>query len=87
MLTGLFADERGEIFDAPECGAVGLCGFTNRACEKADMVPLPDSSELMFLPARTAVGFRQGAIKNLGRNKFAVAATWPVGFTRRLMPA
>ena len=87
MLTGLFADERGEIFDAPEWGAVGVSGGTKRACEKADMVPLPDSSELMFLPARTAVGFRQGAIKNLGRNKFAVAATLPVGFTRLLMPA
>ena len=51
------------------------------------MIPLPESSQLMFLPARTAVGFRQGAIKNLGRNKFAVAATLPVGYTRLLLPA
>ncbi len=87
MLTGLFADERGEIFDAPEWGAVGVSGGTKRACEKVDLIPLPDSSELMFLPGRVAVGVRQGAIKSLGRNKFAVAATLPVGYTRLLLPA
>ena len=87
MLTGLFADERGEIFDAPEWGAVGVSGGVARACEKTDLIPLPDSSELMFLPARTAVGFKQGTIKTLGRNKFAVAATLPVGYTRLLLPA
>lgn len=87
MLTGLFADERGEIFDAPEWGAVGVSGGAVQACEKADMIPLPDSSELMFLPARTALGFKQGTVKTLGRNKFAVAATLPVGYTRLLLPA
>ena len=87
MLTGLFADERGEIFDAPDWGAVGVSGAEKRICEKADMIPLPESSELMFLPARTAVGFRQGAMKKIGRNKFAVAATLPVGYTRLLLPA
>ena len=87
MLTGLFADERGEIFDAPDWSAVGVSGAEKRICEKSDMIPLPESSELMFLPARTAVGFRQGAMKKLGRNKFAVAATLPVGYTRLLLPA
>ncbi len=87
MLTGLFADESGEIFDAPGWGAVGVSGGTVRACEKVDMIPLPDSSEMMFLPGRTAIGVRQGSIKNLGRNKFAVAATLPVGYTRLLLPA
>jgi len=87
MLTVLIADERGEIFDAPGWGAVGVSGGTKRACEKVDMIPLPDSSELMFLPGRAAIGVRQGAIKSLGRNKFAVAATLPVGYTRLLLPA
>lgn len=87
MLTSLFADERGEIFDAPEWGAVGASGNKIRACENADMIPLPKSSELMFLPVRSAVGLRQGTFKQLGRNKFAVAATLPVGYTRLLLPA
>ena len=53
MLTGLYADERGEIFDAPEWGAVGESGGTKRACDTADLIPLPEGSELMFLPGRS----------------------------------
>ena len=87
MLTGLFADERGEIFDAPGWGAVGQSGDRLVVCHKADMIPLPPGSELMFLPGRTAIGMKGQSLLPLPRGEQAVAAILPVGYTRLLLPA
>lgn len=87
MLNAVFADERGEIFDAPGWGAVGQNWTTAGCCNPADMVPLPENSELMFLPGRQAVGLKKNALLPVGRRKFAVAAILPVGYTRLLLPA
>jgi len=87
MLTGLFADERGEIFDAPGWAATGRSGRACRVCRAEDLIPLPAGSELMYLPGRLALGARQDSLSTLGRKQFAVAATLPVGYTRLLAPA
>ncbi len=87
MLNSLFADNRGEIFDAPGWGAVGQSGDRLVVCHKADMIPLPPGSELMFLPGRTAIGMKGQSLLPLPRGEQAVAAILPVGYTRLLLPA
>ena len=87
MLNSLFADNRGEIFDAPGWGAVGQSGERLVVCHKADMIPLPPGSELMFLPGRTAIGMKGQSILPLPQGWQAVAAILPVGYTRLLLPA
>ena len=87
MLNSLFADKRGEIFDAPGWGAVGQSGDRMVVCHKADMIPLPPGSELMFLPGRTAIGMKGQSLLPLPRGEQAVAAILPVGYTRLLLPA
>lgn len=87
MLTSLFADDRGEIFDAPGWGALGQSGRNVVPCNKADMIVLPPGSELMYLPGRTALGFKRQGPVPMGRGRQAVAAILPVGYTRLLLPA
>ena len=87
MLNSLFADKRGEIYDAPGWGAVGQSGDRMVVCHKADMIPLPPGSELMFLPGRTAIGMKGQSLLPLPRGEQAVAAILPVGYTRLLLPA
>ena len=87
MLNSLFADKRGEIFDAPGWGAVGQSGDRLVVCHKADMIPLPPGSELMFLPGRTAMGLQGRSMLSLPQGRQAVAAILPVGYTRLLLPA
>jgi len=87
MLTSLYADERGEIFDAPGWGALGQSGDEVVSCSEADMIPLPHGSELMYLPGRTALGLKRQTLGPIGRGRQAVAAILPVGYTRLLLPA
>ena len=87
MLTSVFADERGEIFDAPGWGALGQSGGTTVVCKTAEMIPLPPGSELMYLPGRLAIGEKKQGTSPVGRGRYAVAAILPVGYTRLLLPA
>ena len=87
MLTSLFADERGEIFDAPGWGALGQSGKEIVSCNKAELIPLPPGSELMYLPGRTAMGIKRQSPAPMGRSRQAVAAILPVSYTRLLLPA
>ena len=87
MHVAVFADEQGEIYDAPGWGAAGQSWDTAVACKTTEWIPLPEGSELMYLPGRMAVGMKNNAPESLGRGKFAVAAILPVGHTRLLLPA
>lgn len=87
MLTSLFADERGEIFDAPGWGALGQSGARVVPCDRTNMIPLPPGSELMYLPGRMAMGIKRNGKVPMGRGRQAVAAILPVGYTRLLLPA
>ena len=55
-ITALYADENGEIFDAPGIGGMGRIGNDLRLLTPEDLIPLPDTADLMFLPDRQAVG-------------------------------
>ncbi|MBR6888741.1 MAG: radical SAM protein [Selenomonadaceae bacterium] len=84
-ITALIADERGEIFDVPEAEGVGRVGEKFFKLKPEDLIKLPESADLMFLPQRRAIGFSRGEFVTLkGR---AVSAILPQGFTRTHLPA
>lgn len=85
MITALYADEKGEIFDAPGFAGMGRSGSENTLLKLEDLIPLPESADLMFLPDCLALGMQDGkAVPIQGR---AVAAILPAGYTRLYMPA
>ncbi|MBR1647025.1 MAG: radical SAM protein [Selenomonadaceae bacterium] len=84
-ITALIADERGNIFDVPEFEAVGRVGEKFFKLKPEDLIKLPESADLMFLPQRRAIGFKRGEFVPLkGR---AVSAILPQGYTRTFLPA
>lgn len=87
MLTALYADSRGEIFDAPGYEAVGRTGNEQVILRLEDMIPLPEGSDLMFLPGRPASVAKNGRIEILSTGLTAVAAMLPAGYTRTYLPA
>ncbi len=86
MITALYADDAGEIYDAPGFAGMGRTGEQNVLLKPEDLIPLPESADLMFLPDRLAVGMSpDGEVLPItGR---AVAAILPAGYTRLYMPA
>ncbi|TWH46875.1 radical SAM protein [Sporomusa sp. KB1] len=86
MITTLYADKNGEIFDAPGCHAVGRQGQDYLALRPQDMIPLPEGAELMFLPGRNALQMK-GDTPQMLKGRLAVAVMLPVGYTRTLLPA
>ncbi|HWR45024.1 radical SAM protein [Sporomusa sp.] len=86
MITALFADKNGEIFDAPGYQAAARLGTEYLALKPDEMIRLPEGAELMFLPGRDAVYMDGGILKRM-KGRQAVAAMLPVGYTRTLLPA
>lgn len=85
-ITALYADENGEIFDAPGIGGVGRIGNDIVKLKVEDLIKLPDSADLMFLPNRQAIGIsRDGQLTKIKGQ--AVSAILPAGYTRTHLPA
>jgi len=85
MITAVYADENGEIFDQPGVEAVARIGDQTVLLKAEDLIPLPEGADLMCLPGRLAMGRENGKIGPItGR---AVAAILPAGYTRTHMPA
>ena len=85
-ITALYADEDGNIFDAPQLMGVGRVGAQTVPLTAEDLIPLPDGADLMLLPQRTALGqTADGEIIPIAGQ--AVAAILPPGFTRLFLPA
>src|SRR5258705_13333589 len=76
----LVANAAGEIVDLPGLRAAARAGDEVFPLDTADLVPLPQSGELSFLPARTPLGF-DGATQRPVRDALAVAAFLPPGWT------
>ena len=86
IITALYADENGEIFDMPTVEGVGRIGNDIVKLKSEDLIKLPDSADLMFLPNRQAVGFdKNGNLKKIKGQ--AVSAILPAGYTRTHLPA
>ncbi|MDD3115341.1 MAG: radical SAM protein, partial [Anaerovibrio sp.] len=84
-ITALYADENGEIFDAPGMGAVGRVGQELRALTPSDLISLPEGADLMYLPQRQAVGLDMAG-EIIAITGQAVAAILPAGYTRTMLP-
>ena len=86
LITALYADENGEIFDAPGIAAVGRLGDEIRPLTVDELIPLPETADLMYLPDRKAMGIGlDGEVMCLTGQ--AVSAILPAGYTRTLLPA
>ena len=85
QIIALIADENGNIFDVPDFEGVGRVGNDFFRLKPENLIKLPDSADLMFLPQRKAIGFRRGEFITLKGQ--AVSAILPQGFTRTHLPA
>ena len=84
-ITALIADEHGNIFDVPDAEGVGRIGEKFFKLKPEDLIKLPDSADLMFLPERRAIGLKHGEFVMLKCR--AVSAILPQGYTRTHLPA
>ena len=76
------ANAAGEISDVPGLRAAARAGEERFPVDPAELVPLPDSSRLLFLPGRTPLAFEKGSAKPAALDgALAVAAFLPPGFT------
>ncbi len=87
MFSAVYADEKGNIYDAPGYAAVGRSGRDDAVLADDDLIPLPPGSDLMFLPGRSALAAKGGAIAPIAAPLAAVAAMLPAGYTRTHLPA
>ena len=86
QITAVYADEEGNILDAAGLAGMGRTGSTNVPLTPGDLIPLPETADLMLLPDHQAVG-RTAAGEVLPIAGLAVAAILPAGYTRLYMPA
>ena len=86
IVTALYADGDGEIYDAPNVAALAKIGNDIVELTADDLIPLPPNSELMLLPGRLAMG-RLPNGEAMPLSGTAVAAMLPVGYTRTHLPA
>ena len=84
-ITAVYADRRGNICEAEGLRGLGRIGEKNVLLAPENLIPLPESADLMFMPEHSAVG--QGAE---GQEESipgtAVAAILPQGYTRTHLP-
>ena len=84
-IQAVYADRRGNICEAEGLRGLGRIGEKNVLLAPEDLIPLPESADLMFMPEHSAVG--QGAE---GQEESipgtAVAAILPQGYTRTHLP-
>ncbi|MBQ1614945.1 MAG: radical SAM protein, partial [Selenomonas sp.] len=86
LITAVYADEDGNILDAPGMQGMGRTGRENILLKPEDLIPLPESADLMLLPDHLAVGMASdGEVMPI--SGLAVAAILPAGYTRLYMPA
>jgi len=82
--TLVYADPRGQVLDAPGIAAACRWGCRISRIDPAELIPLPQGSELYFLPERIAVGFdpsrSDGSVQTLEDCR-AVAAFLPSGYS------
>ena len=86
LITAVYADEEGTILDAAGLRGMGRVGSKNIALRPEDLIPLPESADLMLLPDHQAVG-QTSAGEILPITGTAVAAILPAGYTRLFLPA
>ena len=86
FITAVYADGDGNVLDAAGLWGMGRTGRENVALTPGDLIPLPESADLMLLPEHQAVGqTADGEVLPITGQ--AVAAILPAGYTRLYLPA
>ena len=93
----VFADCHGKVRDHPYLAMAGRSGYSFVLPEEAELVPLPEGSQLFTMPGRFPVGWDEEegtfiVLDDVGNGTeethcLAVAAFLPPGYTRTLLPA
>lgn len=86
MLKTLFANESGEIFEAPYSPS-GQVWQDIEPLKADELIPLPEGAEIMFLPERYAYAYKGKKLVTLPGESYVVAAMLPAGYTRTHLPA
>ena len=85
-ITAIYADRRGNICEVEGVSGMGRIGAQNVMLTAADLIPLPESADLMFMPEHSGVGQdAHGTEVRLAGT--AIAAILPQGYTRTHLPA
>jgi len=97
MISAVFADKAGNIYDHPHLEMAACSGPQIVRVQEEDLVSLPEGSRLFFLPAREGIGWDSGkggfattrtaSSGDRRRRGAAVSAFLPPGYTRTLLPA
>jgi len=82
----LVANGAGEIVDLPRLRAAARAGNAVFPVDPAELVPLPDAAELLFLPGRTPLAFGARGAEEVP-DALAVAAFLPPGWTALALSA
>lgn len=85
-VTAVYADKHGNVRTAEGLRAFGRVGTQNVPLCPDDLIPLPESADLMFMPDYMAVGQRTNGTEERIAGT-AVAAILPQGYTRTHLPA
>ena len=85
-ITAVYADKHGNIRVAEGVRALGRIGASNVPLCANDLILLPESADLMFMPKHYAVGQSADGREERIRGT-AVAAILPQGYTRTHLPA
>ena len=85
-ITAVYADKHGNIRTAEGVRAMGRIGAENVPLTSADVIPMPESADLMFMPEHIAVGQTADEVETRIAGT-AVAAILPQGYTRTHLPA
>jgi wyosine [tRNA(Phe)-imidazoG37] synthetase (radical SAM superfamily) len=87
-LTAVHTNRNGDVFVGEEYAAAAFDGRRERILAADETIPLPAGATLMALDSRRAQAFdRRGTLRTLARERWALAALLPTGFTRALYPA
>ena len=87
-LTAVHSNRNGDLFEGDEYGAAAFDGALERGLRREDTIPLPRGATLMAMDSRRAQAFdRHGRLRTLGRERWALGALLPTGYTRTLYPA
>jgi pyruvate-formate lyase-activating enzyme len=86
-IMAVYADEDGNILDAAGLEGMGRTGRENVPLTPEDLIPLPETADLMMMPEHTAVGMTpEGEVLTIAGG-CAVSAILPAGYTRLYLPA
>ena len=87
-LVAVHSNRDGDLFVGEEYAAAAFDGLRERPLDSSHTIPLPTGATLMVMDSRRAQAFdRHGKLRALAKERWALAALLPTGYTRTAYPA